>query len=76
MATSEAGPDRQRQNRSWPGLAGESPEPTRKQESNLQAAIPAALRKSKGVTVLAEGVPRRWQLKEAPRLQAEVQDRG
>jgi len=46
-------------------LAGKTPEATRKQESNLQAAILAALRARKGGAVSAEGFPQRWQLKEA-----------
>lgn len=43
-------------------LAGKSPEPTRQQESNLQAAILAALRKRKGGSVIGEGFPQRWRL--------------
>jgi hypothetical protein len=46
-------------------LAGKTPAPTRKQENNLQAAILAVLRMRKGGTVIAEGVPQRWRLKEA-----------
>ena len=46
-------------------LAGKTPVATRKQANNLQAAILAALRKRKGGTVIAEGFPQRWQLKEA-----------
>jgi hypothetical protein len=46
-------------------LAGKTPEATRKQENNLQAAILAALRARKGGAVIAEGFPQRWQLKEA-----------
>ena len=46
-------------------LAGKTPEATRKQESNLQAAILAALRARKGGAVSAEGFPQRWRLKEA-----------
>jgi hypothetical protein len=38
---------------------------TRKQASNLQAAILAALRARKGGVVIADGVPQRWRLKEA-----------
>jgi hypothetical protein len=37
----------------------------RKQFVDLQAAIHAALRKRDGVTVVTEGAPARWQLKEA-----------
>ena len=44
-------------------LAGKSPEPTRKQENNLQAAILAALRKRDGKNVAGEGSPARWSLK-------------
>jgi hypothetical protein len=46
-------------------LAGKTPAATRKQENNLQAAILAALRKRKGDTVIEEGFPQCWQLKEA-----------
>jgi hypothetical protein len=46
-------------------LAGKTPEATRKQESNLQAAILAALRARKGGAVVAEGFPQRWRLIEA-----------
>jgi hypothetical protein len=46
-------------------LAGKTPAATRKQENNLQAAILAVLRMRKGGTVVAEGVPQRWLLKEA-----------
>ncbi|MGY4504480.1 hypothetical protein ACVWYH_008437 [Bradyrhizobium sp. GM24.11] len=45
-------------------LVGKTPEPTRKQENNLQAAILAALRRRKGEAVVAEGLPQRWQLGE------------
>jgi hypothetical protein len=38
---------------------------TRKQFMDLTAAIHAALRKRDGVTVVSEGVPARWRLKEA-----------
>jgi hypothetical protein len=44
-------------------LDGKRPEPTRRQENNLQAAILAALRKRNGGAVIAEGAPARWQLK-------------
>jgi hypothetical protein len=43
-------------------LAGKSPEPTRKQENNLQAAILAALRIRNGKSVLGEGSPAKWRL--------------
>lgn len=46
-------------------LNGKTPEATRKQENNLQAAILAALRKRNGIAVVGEGFPQRWQLKEA-----------
>jgi surface antigen len=46
-------------------LAGKTPEATRKQENNLQAAILAALRKRDGGAVVGEGSPAKWQLKEA-----------
>jgi hypothetical protein len=45
-------------------LAGKTPEATRKQEINLQAAILAALRKRDGATLIGEGAPARWRLKE------------
>ena len=45
-------------------MAGKSPEATRKQENNLQAAILAALRVPNGKTVIGEGMPARWKLKE------------
>lgn len=44
-------------------LAGKRPEPTRRQENNLQAAILAALRKRNGVAVVGDGQPARWHLK-------------
>jgi hypothetical protein len=47
-------------------LAGKTPEATRKQESNRQAAILAALRARKGGAVSAEGFPQRWQLNRPP----------
>jgi hypothetical protein len=46
-------------------LADKAPEATRKQVIDLQAAILAALRKRNGVTVIGEGAPARWRLKEA-----------
>jgi hypothetical protein len=46
-------------------LDGKRPEPTRKQEINLQAAILAALQKRNGKSVVGEGDPARWKLKEA-----------
>jgi hypothetical protein len=44
-------------------LAGKTPEATRKQEINLQAAILGALRKRNGQTVVGEGSPAKWKLK-------------
>jgi hypothetical protein len=38
---------------------------SRKQFMDLQAAIHVALRKRNGVTVVSEGAPARWRLKEA-----------
>jgi hypothetical protein len=46
-------------------LAGKTPTATRKQEEALQAALLAALRVRNGKTVVGEGSPARWQLKEA-----------
>jgi hypothetical protein len=46
-------------------LIGKTPEATRKQENNLQAAVLGALRKRKGSVVAADGFPQRWKLKEA-----------
>jgi hypothetical protein len=43
-------------------LVGKTPEATRRQENNLEAAILAALRKRKGGTVVGEGFPQRWRL--------------
>jgi hypothetical protein len=43
-------------------LDGKRPEPTRKQEINLQAAILAALQKRNGKSVAGEGDPVRWTL--------------
>jgi hypothetical protein len=49
-------------------LVGKSPEPSRKQENNLQAAILAALRKRDGKTVIGDGVPASWILLESHRV--------
>jgi hypothetical protein len=46
-------------------LAGKTPTATRKQEEALQAALLAALRVRNGKTVIGEGAPAKWQLKEA-----------
>jgi hypothetical protein len=46
-------------------IADKAPEATRKQAIDLQAAILAALRKRDGTTVIGEGAPARWRLKEA-----------
>lgn len=46
-------------------IAGKAAPATRKQFMDLIAAIHAALRKRAGVTVVGEGVPARWRLKEA-----------
>jgi hypothetical protein len=46
-------------------LAGKTPVPSRKQEEALQAALLAALRVRNGKTVVGEGSPAKWQLKEA-----------
>jgi hypothetical protein len=46
-------------------LAGKTPTATRKQEEALQAALLAALRVRNGKTVVGEGSPARWKLKEA-----------
>lgn len=43
-------------------LEGKTPEPTRKQAMDVQAAILAALRKRNGEMVAAEGSPARWEL--------------
>ncbi|WMT79467.1 hypothetical protein [Bradyrhizobium sp. Ash2021] len=45
-------------------LAGKTAAATRKQEKNLQAAILAALRVRNGKSVVGEGAPARWRLKE------------
>jgi hypothetical protein len=47
-------------------LAGKSPEATRKQENNLQAAILAALRKRDGGAVVSDGSPAKWALLSRP----------
>ena len=46
-------------------IAGKAPQATRKQAIDLQAAILAAMRKRNGGTVVGEGAPARWRLKEA-----------
>ena len=46
-------------------LAGKTPTATRKQEEALQAALLAALRVRNGKTVVGDGSPARWHLKEA-----------
>ena len=43
-------------------LAGKTPQPTRKQIMDVQAAILAALRKRDGQSVAGEGAPARWKL--------------
>jgi hypothetical protein len=45
-------------------IAEKAPPATRKQAIDIQAAILASLRKRIGGTVVAEGVPRRWRLKQ------------
>jgi hypothetical protein len=45
-------------------IAGEAVPATRKQFVDLTAAIHAALRKRDGVTVVGDGSPARWRLKE------------
>jgi hypothetical protein len=45
-------------------LEGKTPQPTRKQAIDVQAAILAALRKRDGTTVAGEGSPARWALKQ------------
>ena len=45
-------------------IAGKAPQASRKQAIDLQAAILVALRKRNGVTVVGEGAPARWRLKE------------
>jgi hypothetical protein len=47
-------------------IAGKAPQATHKQaKDDLQAAILVALRKRDGGTVVGEGAPARWRLKEA-----------
>jgi hypothetical protein len=46
-------------------IVGKAPAATRKQAIDLQAAILAALRKRDGKTVVGDGAPARWRLKEA-----------
>ena len=46
-------------------IAGKAPQATRKQAKDLQAAILVALRKRNGGTVVGEGAPARWRLKDA-----------
>jgi hypothetical protein len=46
-------------------IADKAPQATRKQAIDLQAAILAALRKRNGGSVVGEGAPARWKLKEA-----------
>jgi hypothetical protein len=46
-------------------LAGKTATATRKQEEAIQAALLAALRVRNGKTVVGEGAPARWRLKEA-----------
>ena len=46
-------------------IADKAPQATRKQAKDLQAAILAGLRKRDGGTVVGEGAPARWRLKEA-----------
>jgi hypothetical protein len=48
-----------------PLIADKAVPATRKQFMDLTAAIHAALRKREGVTVIGEGAPARWRLKEA-----------
>lgn len=43
-------------------LAGKTPQPTRKQATNLQAAVLVALRKRNGKSVVGEGAPAGWRL--------------
>jgi hypothetical protein len=45
-------------------IAGKTAQGTRQQAIELQAAIPAALRKRNGYGVTGEGAPQRWRLKE------------
>jgi hypothetical protein len=46
-------------------IAGKTPEATRKQAIDLQAAILAALRKRNGGSVIGDGSPEPWKLIEA-----------
>jgi hypothetical protein len=46
-------------------IADKAAPATRKQFLDLKAAIHVAFRKRDGVTVISEGVPARWRLKEA-----------
>jgi hypothetical protein len=46
-------------------IEAKAPQATRKQAIDIQAAILAALRKRDGGTVVGEGAPARWRLKEA-----------
>ena len=46
-------------------IAGKAPQATRKQATDLQAAILVALRKRNGGVVVGAGAPARWQLKGA-----------
>jgi hypothetical protein len=46
-------------------IADKAPTATRKQAIDIQAAILAALRKRDGETVVGEGSPARWRLKDA-----------
>jgi hypothetical protein len=45
-------------------IAGKKPAATQKQFADLQAAILAALRKRHGQSVVGEGMPSRWRLKQ------------
>ena len=49
-------------------IADKAPQATRKQATDLQAAILAAMRKRNGGMVFGEGAPARWQLKEGRQL--------
>lgn len=46
-------------------IAGKAPQATCKQSMDLQAAILAALRQRDGATVVGDGAPARWRLKQA-----------
>jgi hypothetical protein len=52
-------------------LRGKAVPATRKQFVDLQAAVLAGRRKRDGATVLGQGVPTRWKLKEAADLMLE-----